>query len=317
MLNYYIIAVIVLVFGFFVMYNRKFLELMGFTLGKTEGFFYKHMGKHVKRFQTNLERTSSIKKDSITHKINLYYKDIVVNLDMSKDNVTVSGLMTFITSLTLALTIVATVFSGDFYIFPLYFGAIFYAITIVFRFFSLMRFEKKESNIMDTEDLIAMDVKGGVYNAILRYHKSFHPTMQPYFDEFIDNIQNKGYSFRESMIILNDKLGYTFTEFAQKAIQYEERGDDDMADIFSAIVEINRYKRTIRYENNIKFNKLRMDFVISFGIIVAYGVFSVFSDAFLADFFLNTMFGKILIIADLLIVTAVLAFIASIKAKLL
>lgn len=317
MLNYYIIALVVLVFGFFVMYNRRFLQVLGVTKDKSESIFYKLLGRHVKRFNTNLERTSSIKKSSLTHKINLYYKEIIVNLDMVKDNVTVAGLLTFITSVSFSLAIFVAVFTTDFYIFPFFFASIFYAVTIVFRFFSLMRFEKKEAHIMDTEDLIAMDVKGGVYNAILRYHKSFHPTMQPYFDEFIDNIQNKGYSFKDAMIILNDRLGTTFTEFAQKAIQYEERGDDDMADIFSAIVEINRYKRTIRFENNIKFNRLRLDFLVSMCVIAGYGLFSIFTDAFLADFFLNNPFGKILILADLVIITFVLAFIASIKAKLL
>lgn len=317
MLNYYIIALVVLGFGFFVMYNRKFLKVLGLTLDKTEGFFYKTIGKHIKRLNTNLERTSTIKKGSLTHKINLYYKDIIVNLDLVKDNVTVAGLLTFILSISFSLSIAVTVFTGDYYIFPFFFASLFYGVTIVFRFFALMRFEKKEAHIMDTEDLIAMDVKGGVYNAILRYHKSFHPSMQPYFDEFIDNIQNKGYSFKESMIILNDRLGSTFTEFAQKAIQYEERGDDDMADIFSAIVEINRYKRTIRFENNIKFNRLRLDFLVSLCIIAGYGLFSVFSDAFLANFFLNSPLAILLILADITIITFVLAFIASIKAKLL
>lgn len=317
MLKFYILAVVVLVFGFFVMYNRKFLNILGFTLDKTEGFFYRYIGRYIKKLNTNLERTATIKKGSLTHRITMYYKDIIVNLDMVKDNVTVAGLLSFITSLALALSILLTIFTRDLVLFPFLFLALFYTITIVFRFFALMRFEKTEAHIMDTEDLIAMDVKGGVYNAILRYHKSFHPSMQPFFNEFIDNIQNKGYSFRDAMVILNDRLGPTFTEFAQKAIQYEERGDDKMEDIFASIVEINRYRRTIRFENNIKFNQLRMQFLVSICIIAGYAIFSVFTDGFLAHFFLNTTLGKILIVVDLLIIAFVLAFIASIKAKLL
>lgn len=317
MIKYYIIAVVILFFGFFVLYNRRFLNILGFTVDKTEGVFYRFIGRHVRRMGVNLERSATLKKDGITHRINLFFKDIITNLDMSKDNVTVAGLLTFITSLSFAISLVFVVVSNAYYLFPFIFVSLFYFITVLFRFSSLMRFEKKEADIMDTEDLIAMDVKGGVYNAILRYHKSFHPSMQPYFDEFLDNIQNKGYSFRDAMVILNDKLGQSFTEFAQKAIQYEERGDDEMADIFGAIVEINRYKRTIRYENNLKFNKLRMDFLISAGVIAVYAVFTIFSDYFLANFFLHSQFAKILVIIDLVIVTAVIAYISSIKAKLL
>lgn len=264
-----------------------------------------------------MERTASIKKGSITHKINVYFKEIITNLDLSKDNVTPIGLLSFIFTLSLSVSILFVVWSGEFFLGVPAFGAVTYFIIVLFRFISLLRFEKKEADIMDSEDLIAMDIKGGVYNAILRYRNSFHPSVKPHFEEFIDNIQNKGYGFREAMTLLNDKLGYTFTNFAQKAIIYEEKADSDMDDIFSSVVETNRFRRTLRHQNNIEFGRLRLEFLVSAGIIAGYALFSVYSDPFLAEFFTNSMFGKLLILIDVVAVTAVLAYIASIKAKLL
>ena len=51
------------------------------------------------------------------------------------------------------------------------------------------------------------------------------------------------------MGILNDKLGYNFTDFAQKAVLYEDKADETMEDIFSSIIETNRQRRTLRYIN--------------------------------------------------------------------
>lgn len=308
---------VVVGFGAFVMYNNKVLTFLGASRIKTEGIFYKVAGKHIKKWHLNVERSSSIRKGSLTYKINNYLKEIIVNLDMSKDNVTPTGLLVFILSISFGFSMFYVTWSGEWALALPSFGAILYFVVVLFRFMSLVRFEKKEAEIMDTEDLIAMDIRGGVYNAILRYRNAFHPNMKPYFEEFIDDMQNKGYGFKRSMNLLNDKLGSTFTDFAQKAIIYEEKADDDMADIFSSVIEVNRYKRTLRYENNQKFDKLRLEFIISVGVIALYGVFSVWNDPFLANFFQEKFLGKLILIIDIVAVTAVLAYVSSIKSKFL
>lgn len=317
MIKLILIIAVILLFGLIVMYNKKVMTILAGSKTKSENIFYRILGQRVKNWNIRVERAASIKKDTWTYKINNYFKEIIVNMDMSKDNVTPVGLIVFISTISLSFSIVFVVWLQEYSLAVPAFCAVFYFIVVVFRFMSLMRYEKKEANIMDVEDLIAMDVKGGVYNAILRYRHSFHPSMRPYFEDFIDNIQNKGYGFKESMLILNDKLGSTFTDFAQKAIMYEEKADKDMDDIFTAIVEINRFRRTLRYESNKKFDKLRLEFIISIGIIAFYCVFSVFSDPFLSYFFTKTFFGKLLIIIDIVVVTAVLGYISSIKAKFL
>ena len=311
-----LIGLVVLV-GYMIMYNRKLTKVLIGSKERSEGVFYRLLGQRVKGWNTSIERTSTIKKDSWISKVNNYFKDIIINLGMAKDNVTPIGLVTFIASISVAFSILFYIWSRELLLTIPAFGAIFFFFVVLFNFISLLKYEKKELELMDTEDLIAMDVKGGVYNAIVRYRHSFHPNIQPHFEEFIDNIRGTGYSFENAMRILNERLGSSFTDFAQKAVLYERKADDDMDDIFSAVVEMNRNKRNLRYENNIKFDKLRFEFIISMVIIAGYGLFSVLTDPFIANFFGNTIFGKLLILADIVAITLVLSYIASIKAKFL
>lgn len=299
------------------MYNRKVISYLMKNRSASENFFYRMLGRRMKSWNLQLERRASLNKGSWTYRVNNYYKNIIINLDMTKDNVTPVGLVAFITSIALCSSIFFVVWSKQFALFLPAFFVIYYFVVILFKFVSILLYEKKESDIMDTEDLIAMDVKGGVYNAIIRYRESFHPTMRPYFEEFIDNVQNKGFGFSQSMLILNDKLGQTFSDFAQKAILYEEKADSTLVDIFSPIIEFNRRKRDLREKNNKKFTDLRRQFLISVCIIGGYGFFSITNDPFISNFFLNTLMGKLLILFDILLITAVLSYLAAVKVKFL
>lgn len=302
-------------FGYFIMYNNKILKKISESKEKSNSKFQKIIGDKVSALNDRAEKVSVIDKGSLAHKVTVFFKDIIVNLDMEKDNVTPIGLIVFISSVSLVITLIlATLLGAIVLTVPLFF-AIFYLIVVLFRFSSLMRYEKREAEIMDAVDLLVSDVRGGVYNAIVRYRDVFHPNIRPYFKEFLDDINNKGYSVKQAMLKLNDKLGINFTDFAQKAILYEEKADDDMVDIFSVIIEMNRCKRTLRYINNQEFIKLRTELMISILMIAGYCIFATATDPFLANFFTNGIIGKLLIVLDIVGIAFVLAYIASIKAK--
>ena len=88
-----------------------------------------------------------------------------------------------------------------------------------------------------------------------------------------------------------------------------------MEDIFSSIIETNRQRRTLRYINNVKFADLRTQFIVSFILIIGYGVFSALFDPFILRFLTQNYFGKCMLIGDIVIVAFVLSYLASIKAK--
>lgn len=317
MIKLLIFVLITITVGYLALYAKNILLWFVDRKEVTGGFFYKHIGSKVRRWNISMERATIIKKDGFNAKINRYFKDMITNLDMDKDNVTPAGLITFLIFIDVGITAIFVYLVGEWTLAVPTFCAVLYFEIVIFKFFGLMRFEQKEARIMDVEDLIAMDIKGGVYNAIVRYYKSFHPSMRPYFEEFVDNIRLKGYPFRQAMQILNDQLGPTFNDFAKKAIQYEEKADDDMVEIFSSVVDMNRNRRTLRQENNKKFRELRTEFLLSIAIIAGYFVFAIFSDDFFRHFFSDVYFGKVLLICDIVAIAWVLAYIAAIKAKFL
>lgn len=306
---------VIVVFGVCIMYNRLILSKVLASQGRMEKILLRLVGKRLHRVNLQMERTGNVRKKSIFIRVHNYFKEIIVNLDMAKDNVTPVGLVTFIGAISLSVSLAYVFWTGEVMLVVPAFGAVFYFFVVLFRFMSLLRFEKKEAMIMDTEDLISMDINEGVYNAIIRYHKSFHPDIKPYFEEFIDNVQFKGYGFKRSMMMLNDSLGVSFSSFTQKAVMFEQKADKDMADIFSSVVESNRHRRDLRTKNNKRFNELRLQFLMSIALIGAYVLFSIYTDPFMSEFLTNNFVGKMLLIIDLIAVTAVLGYIASIKAK--
>lgn len=312
-----LIAVIICIggFGCLALYSNKIINALVTSKDFVDKWYYKLFGKTLKQLQISFSRTADLNKYSFAYKVYHFFDELILNLDMKKDNVTVTGLLVFITSISLIGGIIlSTLMSSVVLLLPIT-GAFFYLMVVVFRFLGLMRYEQRESEIMDAVDLLVSDIRGGIYNAILRYKDSFNPNIRPFFASFIDDIQNKGYSFKQAMGILNDKLGSNFTDFAQKAVLYEDKADETMEDIFSSIIETNRQRRTLRYINNIKFNELRTQFIVSFLLIIGYGVFSAVLDPFILEFLTQNTFGKCLLIGDIVVVAFVLSYLASIKAK--
>lgn len=309
------IVVCIIAFGFLALYSNKIVNGLVTSKEFVNKWYYKAFGKTLKSIQTSFSRTAQLNKYSMAYKIYNYFDELIINLDMKKDNVTVTGLLVFILSISVSSGIVLSyLMNSIILIFPIT-AAFFYLVVVVLRFLGLMQYEQREAEIMDAVDLLVSDIRGGIYNAILKYQDSFHPNVKPYFLSFIDDIQNKGYSFKQAMGILNDKLGPNFTDFAQKAVLYEAKADETMEDIFSSIIETNRQRRTLRYINNVKFNELRTQFIVSFILIIGYGVFSALFDPFILEFLTQNTVGKCMLIGDIVIVAFVMSYLASIKAK--
>ena len=311
-----ILAVVcILAFGFLGLYSGKVINAMANSKDFMNKWYYKLFGKSVKDLQLSLSRNAELNKYSTTYKIYHFFDDMIINLDMKKDNVTVAGLLVFIVSLSVASAIILGVILNSLGLFIPLVATFGYLIIIILRFIGITNYEKREAEIMDAVDLLVSDIKGGTYNAILKYQDSFHANVKPHFMNFIDDIQNKGYSFKQAMGILNDKLGANFTDFAQKAVLYEDKADETMEDIFSSIIETNRQRRTLRHINNIKFAELRTQFIVSSLLIVGYAIFSTVFDPFIFQFLTQNAFGKLLLIGDIVIFAFVLSYLSSIKSK--
>lgn len=177
------------------------------------------------------------------------------------------------------------------------------------------RMQKREIDIMDAIDLIIPEIHRGVKNSIIIYQDNFKPSVIDDFKAFVSNVNDRGFSFEDAMYMLADSLGLVFTDFAQKAVYYEALGEPDMIEIFTDIVETNRFRRQLRDENEEKFTGLTVQFVASAAIVSIYFVFLMITDDFSRHFFLEKTTGKILLLVILLVIFGVLSFITTIKSS--
>lgn len=317
--------------GFYVLFNRMVQEWWVEQGRKLDARWLLNGNKKMRKFSRGLDRYihtrktkkttwgvlwgEDIRKTSKLYKIYEYYATIISDGEMAKYKITVSGLIVFIFCMSVSVSLFLCGVLGVVRMLPLLVITLMYLFSVIFRFISLMQFEKKDAEVMDAVDLIVTDIEGGVTNAIKRYQDSFHANIRPYFLTYLDDLQTRGSSFEVALQKLQESLGVSFYAFTQKALLFEKKGEKDMVYIFSDILELNRQKRILRERNKLKFNEIRMQFVLSTVVIGGYAISSSLVDSYILHFLTKTTIGHMLVLLDLVIVTGVLAYIAAIKAK--
>jgi len=155
---------------------------------------------------------------------------------------------------------------------------------------------RRLEQIMDAEDLICPLARDGVLVAIkkvLENDEYLSPDIRPYFQQFVDNCENNGYSFRQAMELLNRQLGPKFDNFARKAIVFEYNERKGMADIFLDIVDENAVLREINSRKERIFRKMNRDFLLKTTIITMFFLYSLSVEEFRA-FMLGSDIGKLI-----------------------
>ncbi|MGF7046949.1 hypothetical protein J2T13_001451 [Paenibacillus sp. DS2015] len=136
---------------------------------------------------------------------------------------------------------------------------------------------EKLENIMDAEDLICPLAREGVLVAIKKVMESdeyIRSSIRPYFQQFIDNCENNGYSFRQAITLLNKQLGPKFDNFTKKAIVFEYNERKGMADIFLDIVDENAVLREINARKDRIFRRMNRDFLLKTAIILLFFIYA-------------------------------------------
>lgn len=306
-----LLAVVIILFlvYFFSFQLQKGFWALGKTIGKRIGVF-----STTKDFQ--MQRYVYQHADSFFAKLYNWVNEQLIALNLKRQGVTPMGYMLFWGFIAvISGTIISVALNLGFIFGILSWGIIFIMMLVLTRVVVSERIERREADVMNAIDLIVPEIGNGVKNAIVMYKDNFAPSVRENFVAFINNIQDRGYSFEDAMLMLSDSLGLVFKDFAQKAIYFEAVGEKEMQDIFTDIVETNRLRRQLRDENNSAFTSLRVNFLLSVAITFGYFIFLMFTDDFSRTFFLQKTVGKLLLIVILIVVFAVLAYITTIKSK--
>lgn len=301
----------------FVKYNIAVLGWIGKMGQKLSKKISGGVGTHVKTVNKKFKRAAELDIKSFTFWVYRYFDEILVNTGLHRSGVSVAGLIFFILVCSVISTLVAMfAFNLNILAIPALIVFVFLYITL-FRYISLTRVEKNEEVIMDAIDLLVSDVKGGIFNGIIKYKDSFHESVRPFFIECIDNVQNKGYSFEAAMEILTDQLGYSFSDFAAKAVYYEANRQEGTEGIFGAIIELNRQRRILRRENAEQFNSIKMSLLISFIAIGCFAVYTTLTEPSIRAILIDSVLGRLMLIADVFLIALVFSRLTAIRAKMI
>lgn len=301
---------IIVVVGYFFSYQLQMV------FAKAWQFIEKKIGSFTTRREYSIQRYVYQHRNSIVARVYNWVNTQIIALGYKSIGITPLGYLLFWGFIALIMAVLIGAVSGmGIFMTASFWFILFVCLLVMTRVVVSERMEKRENDVMDAIDLIIPEIKSGVKNAILRYQDNFPVSLRTEFKSFISNIQDRGYSFNDSMYILADQLGTIFYDFAQKAIFYEAIGESDMIDIFSDITETNRLRRELRDKNTSVFNGLKMSFVVSSFITFGYFIFIIATDTFSRNFFLHSTAGKVLLLVILLVVFGVLSFITTIKSR--
>ena len=304
------IVVAVIVVGYFLSFQAQKI------LAKCYKTFEKRIGSFTTRREYAIQRYVYQHRSSLVAKLYNWVNVQIIALGFKNLGVTPLGYLIFWGFVAFILTIVITLVSSmNIFMSAFFWGIIYVCLLTMTRVVVSERMERRETDVMDSIDLIIPEIHNGVKNSILRYQDNFPLSLRPEFKSFVSNIQDRGYSFNDAMYILADQLGLIFYDFAQKAIFFEAIGEADMIDIFSDITETNRIRRELRDKNKTVFNGLKVSFIASAVITFGYFVFLIITDSFSRSFFLQNSIGKFLLIVIMLVVFGVLSFITTIKSR--
>jgi len=264
-------------------FNNLFLSLWG----NLEKYNRKRRSERIKR--ENIAR----RKEDLAVKYNRLVDDFLKSFNLSIPLETATSLIAILFAL---VVITLTLFLGEI--------TIAFAITIsimiaTFTWFSYaarVRRSARAEAIADAEDAICPLARDGVLIAIksiMETEEYIHKSIQPYFQEFIDNCETRGYSFRQAMQQLNRQLGSRFNNFAEKAIIFEYNERKGMADIFLDIVDENSVTREINARKEHMFRKMNRDFLMKILLILLFFIFALSVEGF-REFMISTTPGRLI-----------------------
>lgn len=306
------IFVIVLIIAAIYFFSTQIQKSLGTLINKMS----KKVGTYSVSKEYYLQRYTYQHQGSPLTKLYTFVNEQLIALGYKRIGITVTGYLIF-------WGVVAAILSAVI-IFIAKLGLLMYIPVTILCFICTLvmtrvmvseRMEKRETDVMNAIDLIVPEIGNGVKNAIVTYQDNFAPSVRDDFKAFVNNIQDRGYTFEDAMYILADNLGIVFKDFAQKAIYYEAIGEKEMLDIFSDITETNRLRRQLRDENATAFLGLKSSFIASTVMTGGYFVFLMLTDDYSREFFLTKPIGKVLLIIIVMVVFGVLSYISTIKSK--
>jgi len=253
--------------------------------GHLEKYNRKRRSERIKR--ENIAR----RKEDVIVKYNRLVDDFLKSFNLVIPLETATSLIAILFAI---IILVLTLFLREVTIAFIIAVSIMIALLTWFSFSARLRRSARAEAIADAEDAICPLARDGVLVAIksvMETEEYIHKSIRPYFAEFIDNCEMRGYSFRQAMQQLNRQLGSRFDNFAEKAVVFEYNERKGMADIFLDIVDENSVTREVNAKKESLFQKMNRDFLMKCLLIVLFFIYALTVKGF-RDFMMYTTVGR-------------------------
>lgn len=267
--------------------NKLFIDLFASLWGNLEKYNRKRRSERIKR--DNIVR----RQEDLFVKYNRLIDNFLKSFNMAIPLETATSLIAIMFAV---VVVVFSLFIGDITIALILAVSIMIALLTWFSRESRVRRAARTEAIADAEDAICPLAREGVLVAIKKVMETeeyIHKSIRPYFREFIDNCETRGYSFRQAMEQLNRQLGSRFDTFAEKALIFEYNERKGMADIFLDIIDENAVIREINAKKEGIFKKMNREFLMMTLFIILFFIYALTEVEF-NDFMMRTTPGKLI-----------------------
>ncbi|MCR2803407.1 hypothetical protein [Paenibacillus soyae] len=278
-----------------VMFNIRFFGGSARFILDIADTLAEHLGRYnTKRYVDRIKRERIvIQKENIYAKYNRLVEGLILDFNMP---FTLESFTSLLCILFAVITLIIVVLLKSVSLSVVITISIFVFMLTFFVMQSRSIKAEKLESIMDAEDIICPLAREGVLVAIKKVMESdeyISPNIRPYFQQFIDNCESNGYSFKQAIMLLNRQLGPKFDNFAKKAIVFEYNERKGMADIFLDIVDENAVLRELNNKKDRIFRKMNRDFLLKTAIILLFFLYALTVEDFRA-FMLHTNAGKVI-----------------------
>ena len=278
-----------------VFFEVKFFQGLGGFLLNLFDHIAESIGKNnLRRYIARKKREKIVKeKENLFFKYNRFVENLIFDFDLP---ITQEGITSMLCIAFVVIVLIVTIFMRNVTLSVVMTVFVFVGLLTAFVMQTKRAKSQKIEEIMDAEDVICPMAHEGILVAIKKVMETdeyIAKSIRPYFEQFIDNCENNGYSFRQAITLLNRQLGHKFDNFTKKAILFEYNERKGMADIFMDIVDENALLREMNDKKDRVFRKMNRDFLLKTAIIVLFFLYALSVPDF-KSFMLGTDFGKLL-----------------------
>jgi len=269
-----------------------FADLMEFSASQLSSLWRNLEKYNQQRHEERIKRGNIVRRnEDLFFKYNRLIDNFLRSLNLAIPLETATSLIAILFAL---IVVVFSIFIGDVTVALIFAVSIMIVMLTWFSRESRVRSVALTEAIADTEDAICPVARDGVLIGIKKVLETdgyIHKSIRPYFVEFVDNCETRGYSFKQAMERLNRQLGSRFNNFAEKAIVFELSERRGMADIFYDIIDQNAVIRQINVKKEEVFKKMNREFLMKTMIVIAFLIFALTLPEF-NKFMMSTTAGK-------------------------